>query len=122
MGQRYGGGNEDGFAVRRILRWSECALKGVRRIDRRLVPGEEGVHTGPREGKEALVAVLIASEETFCLQRFKIESIEEGTIAVRRGTGPGKEDGIGLLADHPHTALELAVNGIARALVMLIAG
>ena len=30
------------------------------------VPGEEGFRTGPGEGKETLVAVLIASEETFC--------------------------------------------------------
>ena len=121
-GQRDGGGSEDGFAVGRIARWAEGARKGVRRIGRGFMPGEEGFCTGSGEGKESLEAILIAAEEPFCFQGFEIELIEEGAITVRRGADPGEEDGIGVLADDQRAVSELAINRIAGVLVMLILG
>ena len=71
-------------------RFSQRSRKSVRRIGRRLMPGEKRSCVRPGEGKKSLVGSLIAAKQAFGFQRLEIEPIEEGPIPVGRRASPGK--------------------------------
>ena len=121
-GDRARGGGARGLAGRGVRhRRAQAPLDEVRRIHRRLVPGEQLAGAAGREVEEGFEGVTAAAEEALGRARVEIEAVEERAIPLGRRTMAVEVDRAPVLAHDPLAVRQHAIDRPPRVLVQLVA-